>query len=153
MKCLFPLKRKLNSNLVILCGLTSHKKNLCFTQHDRLCLSFKCQEAYSDPTQSVCKMTVVFRDLGEKKTFMQVGFKSIYLMLAQLDLLGSVKTGASSLDRLVTIPWIIFSRRVKISLLEIKRQSGEDDNASKVSKSEQKNTKTKKVFFSFIWFI
>ncbi len=32
-----------------------------FTQHDRLCLSFQGQTAYTDPTQSVCKMTAVFR--------------------------------------------------------------------------------------------
>lgn len=43
-------------------------------------------------------------------------------MLAQLDLLGSTRTGASSLDRLVTIPRIMFSMRVKISLLETKVQ-------------------------------
>lgn len=42
-------------------------------------------------------------------------------MLAQLDLLGSARTGASSLERLVTIPRITFSIRVKISLLEIKK--------------------------------
>ena len=42
-------------------------------------------------------------------------------MLAQLNLLGSARTGASSLERLVTIPRITFSMRVKISLLENKR--------------------------------
>jgi len=44
-------------------------------------------------------------------------------MLAQLDLLGSARTGASSLERLVTIPRITFSIRVKISLLEKKKNT------------------------------
>lgn len=46
-------------------------------------------------------------------------FKSKYLMLAQLDLLGSARTGASALDRLVTISRIMLSIRFKISWLEI----------------------------------
>lgn len=40
-------------------------------------------------------------------------------MLAQLDLLGSARTGASALDRLVTISRIMLSIRFKISWLEI----------------------------------
>lgn len=40
-----------------------------FTQHDYLCLPFKGQAANTDPTQSVCKMTAVFK-VGGKKPFM-----------------------------------------------------------------------------------
>lgn len=39
--------------------------------------------------------------------------------MAQLDLFGSTRTGALSLDRLVTIPRITLSIRDKISPLEI----------------------------------
>lgn len=46
-------------------------------------------------------------------------FKSKYLTLAQLDLLGSARTGASALDRLVTISRIMLSIRFKISWLDI----------------------------------
>lgn len=63
---------------------------------------------------------------------------SVYLTLAQLDLLGSARTGASSLDRLVTIPRIMFSMRVKTSCLEIKRDS-EDDDISKIKVTEEYN--------------
>lgn len=46
-------------------------------------------------------------------------FNSGHLTLAQLDLLGRTSTGASFLERLVTIPRITFSMRVKISALEM----------------------------------
>lgn len=73
-----------------------------------------------DPTQLVCSVQ------GGEENFYLFSrcsvFNSSYLTLAQLDLLGSSRTGASSLDRLVTIPRIMFSMRVKMSMLEMKRE-------------------------------
>lgn len=111
-----------------------------FTQNYSLYLSFKGQVAHMDSRQLVCQMAAVFR-VGRKNSWGSV-FESSYLTLAQLDLLGSSKTGASSLDRLVTIPRIMFSMRVKISMLEIKvRMSVKIMNytaASQVTKRQQR---------------
>ena len=49
-------------------------------------------------------------------------FHVIHLTLAQSDLLGSTRTGASSLDSVATIPRITFSIRVKTSRLENEKQ-------------------------------
>lgn len=68
--------------------------------------------------QLVCEKAPVFN--GREKHFRCYGlFKSHYLTLTQPDLLGSARTGASSLDRLVTIPRMMFSMRLRTSVLEM----------------------------------
>lgn len=46
-------------------------------------------------------------------------FRSHYLTLTQLDLLGRARTGASFLERLVTIPRMTFSMRPRTSVLDM----------------------------------
>lgn len=57
-----------------------------FTQHDRVCSSFKVQTAYTDPTQLVCKMTAVFM-MEVEKLFMP---HSVYVSLPDVGPAGSV---------------------------------------------------------------